>query len=251
MYKILANTQNLGKDVVYLTECHSTNDVALEFIRSGKASHGMVFWTQKQTKGKGQRGNSWFSEPDKNLTFSIVLKHSALDVSSIFLLNVAVSLAVHAVLREFIDSILIKWPNDFVDAKKGKIGGMLIENSISGHQVEYSVIGLGINVNQSQFPFPGATSLSLLANREFSLESLIQDLLLSMETNYMKVVRGEVSTLLPAYLNHLYRFQQWAMYDDGAAFEGKIVGVSSDGRLLVQKQNGETHRYSLKSIKFL
>lgn len=251
MHKILANTQFLGKDVVYLTECHSTNDVALEFVRSGKATHGMVFWTLKQTKGKGQRGSSWYSEPDKNLTFSIVLKHKSLNVSSLFLLNVAVSLAVHKVLATFSDMIFIKWPNDFVHVNKGKIGGMLIENSISGNHVQYSVVGLGINVNQVQFPFPSTGSLRHLVGFDISLGYLLEEALASIEVYYNQLIRGELDTFIPSYLDRLYRFQKWAAYDDGAPFEGKIVDVEQDGRLVIQKQNGMTHRYSLKSIKFL
>lgn len=251
MHKILANTQFLGKDVVYLTECHSTNDVSLEFVRSGKATHGMVFWTLRQTKGKGQRGSSWYSEPDKNLTFSIVLKHKSLNVSSLFLLNVAVSLAVHKVLATFSDMIFIKWPNDFVHVNKGKIGGMLIENSISGNGVQYSVVGLGINVNQVQFPFPSSSSLRQVVGMDISLGPLLEELLLSIEERYCQLIKNRTHALLPDYLKYLYRFQQWEKYDDGSRFEGKIVGVEIDGKLVLQKQCGQTYSYSLKEIKFL
>ncbi|WP_209330709.1 biotin--[acetyl-CoA-carboxylase] ligase [Lunatimonas salinarum] len=251
MYKILANTQFLGKDVVYLTECHSTNDFAMDLVRCERATHGMLIWTPNQLKGKGQRGNRWFTEPNKNLTFSVILKHESFDVSDIFRLNIAVSLAVHQVLKRFVHSISIKWPNDFLDPKEGKIGGMLIENSISGQQVLYSVVGLGINVNQLQFPFPGATSLSLLAARDIDLKPLLEQLLESIERSYMALKYKGARGLIQDYLAHLYRFQQWAMYDDGDQFEGKIVGVEADGKLILQKQNGETHRYSFKSIRFV
>jgi BirA family biotin operon repressor/biotin-[acetyl-CoA-carboxylase] ligase len=251
VYKILANTQFLGKDVVYLTECHSTNEVAWEFIRSSQATQGMVVCTENQTKGRGQRASRWFSEPGRNLTFSIVLKHKSMAVMSLFLLNQAVSLGVFEVVRQVSDQILIKWPNDFVHRGLGKLGGMLIENSILGQQVDCSVVGIGINVNQRDFPFPGATSLQLISESQFALGPLLERLLQSIEEYYFLLVNLETTHIRERYQRHLFRFREMAWFDDGVPFRGRIMGVEPDGRLVIEKQNGERYRYSVKTIKFL
>ncbi len=94
MYKILANTLFLGKDIHFLPDCHSTNDITLQAIRQKEVQEGSIFITNHQTRGKGQRGNTWETKPGENLTFSLVLQPRFLDLSEQFLLNIAISNAI-------------------------------------------------------------------------------------------------------------------------------------------------------------
>ncbi|EON74782.1 Biotin-protein ligase [Lunatimonas lonarensis] len=211
----------------------------------------MVVCAENQTKGRGQRASRWFSEPGKNLTFSVVLRHKTMSASSLFPLSQAVSMGVFEVLREVSEQIFVKWPNDFVHQGMGKVGGMLIENSIVGQQVDYSVVGIGINVNQRDFPFPGATSLQLITGSQFDLGSLLERLLPSIERCCFLLINSETTVIRENYLRHLFRFREMAWFDDGVPFMGRIVDVEADGQLVIEKQNGERCRYSVKTIKFL
>jgi len=120
MYKILANTVFLGKDVIYLTECHSTNDEALERLRRREIAEGSIVITDHQTKGRGQRGSTWQSDSGQNLTFSLLVQPNFLAPSEQFFLNMIISLAVVELLSDYAGDLKIKWPNDIVHQTDGK-----------------------------------------------------------------------------------------------------------------------------------
>ena len=144
------NTLFIGKKIVYLPNCHSTNDSALSILGSNDVFEGTTIITSRQTSGKGQKGNRWQSEPGKNLTFSIILKPGFLDVKQQFKLNFAVSLGIFDFLSSFFKShVKIKWPND-IYYKDSKIAGILIENSIRSMKMQHSIVGVGLNVNQEE-----------------------------------------------------------------------------------------------------
>lgn len=251
MYKILANTVFLGKDIEFLTECHSTNDRAMEKIKCGEASEGTIIITDFQSKGKGQRGSQWWSSPGDNLTFSIVLRPVFISPSQQFLLSKMVCTALWEFLSAYDSQIKIKWPNDIVHPKSGKLCGVLIENIISQKSVEYSVLGIGLNVNQSEFSFPKVTSMKNLSNTHFSLEELLGILVSKIEKWYMVLRKGEFKTLNEEYLSHLFQLDEWANYDDGEVFKGKIVNINPEGKLIIKKENGEERSYGLKEVHFL
>ncbi len=251
MHKILANTIFLGKDIHYMTECHSTNAIAAELIKNGGAIEGTIVIAERQSKGRGQRGNKWYSEPGKNLTFSMVLKPFFLDATEQFELNMAVSLGVNEALRSYVKGIKIKWPNDFVHVELGKVGGMLIENQVSNKGIEVSIIGLGINVNQLEFPFPNAISLANLAGAPVDKDEFFKVLIKEIEEHYLLLKRGHRRFIQSNYVNLLYRRDEWATFDDGQPFEGKIRGVSPEGKLMIEKQGGEVKCYSFKEVTFI
>ncbi len=251
MHKILANTIFLGKDVRYMTECHSTNDLAVALLESGEAIEGLVVVTDKQTKGKGQRGNRWYSEPGKNLTFSLVLMPVFLDATEQFELNMAVSMGVIEAISSYVKGVRIKWPNDFVHSEFGKLGGMLIENQVSNRGIDASVVGLGINVNQKEFPFPNATSLAHVAGAPIDKEEFFKVLIKGIENYYVFLKKGQRKSIRSSYLENLYLKDEWANFDDGHAFKGKIRGVTPEGRLMIEKQDGTEKSYSYKEVKFM
>ncbi|WP_186756400.1 biotin--[acetyl-CoA-carboxylase] ligase [Echinicola salinicaeni] len=252
MHKILANTVFLGKDIIYLTECHSTNDIAAQKIKEGSAKEGSIIVTDKQTKGRGQRGNRWFSEPEVNLTFSLVLSPVFLNAVSHFELNRVVSLAVFDTLSELVDGIKVKWPNDIVHEKQGKLGGILIENSISGKNIDNSIVGMGLNINQVNFPFPGPTSLAALSGQTYDKWEILGSILSCIEKRYLQLKRDDKERLHSDYWDHLFRKNILSEYEDEyGRFKGKIIGISSEGRLIVEKNNKELNHYAFKEVKFI
>ncbi|WP_026954724.1 biotin--[acetyl-CoA-carboxylase] ligase [Algoriphagus vanfongensis] len=251
MYKILANTIFLGKDVHFLPECHSTNDTALQLVRQGEAKEGTIVITANQTRGKGQRGNVWNVQPGANLTFSIVLRPDFMDISEQFYLNMAISNAIKSVLSDYVPALKVKWPNDLVVPGAGKLGGILIENSIGPKGWEYAVAGMGLNINQVDFSVPGPVSLKALTGSQFDLEELFRLLVTEIEQMYILLKKGKWDIIRNTYLADLFLNGVMAEYEtDHGAFRGKITGVDPFGRLQVEMENGEIQQYEFKTIRF-
>src|SRR5690606_3030658 len=122
----------------FLPECHSTNDIALNLVRQREANEGSIVITDHQTKGKGQRGNTWKSQPGQNLMFSLVFRPDFMDISEQFYLNMAVSNSIRRLLQDYVPNIEVKWPNDLIVSDFGKMGGILIENTFSGKEWEFA-----------------------------------------------------------------------------------------------------------------
>jgi BirA family transcriptional regulator, biotin operon repressor / biotin---[acetyl-CoA-carboxylase] ligase len=251
MYKILANTLFLGKDIHFLTECHSTNDVALGKIKLKEIAEGSVVIAEAQTNGRGQRGNKWWSEPGKNLTFSLVLQPFFLDITEQFELNIIISLAVSEVLSDYIQGIRIKWPNDLFHEEKGKIGGILIENLVNQRGIEFSVIGIGLNINQEMGELSNSTSLYDLSGIVWDKMEIFKSLVLKIEKYYMKLKKGNKVDLRNLYLDRLFRFGEWNSYNDGEVFTGKINGITKEGKLIIEKKGGGLNHYSFKEVKYI
>ena len=251
MYKILANTLFLGKDIHFLPDCHSTNDMALQALRQKEASEGSIFITNHQTRGKGQRGNSWETKPGENLTFSVVLQPKFLDLSEQFVLNIAISNAIRRCFQEYVPGLLVKWPNDLVVPGFGKIGGILIENLVGSSGWDYAVVGIGININQNQFASPQATSLSLVTGNSYPLEELFKLLITHVEQAYIALKKGKNAILTSEYLQHLYLIEEWTIFKVGEQeLEGKIIGLTETGNLLLELPTGQQRSFGIKELTF-
>lgn len=251
MYKILANTLFLGKDIINLPECHSTNEIAMGKIKSKEAAEGTIITTENQTKGKGQRGNVWESQPGSNLTFSLILSPKFLRPMDQFDLNIIASKAIHEVLCQYAHGLKIKWPNDIVHESDGKLGGILIENIIGQNGIEFSVIGIGLNINQVHFEISTATSLAKLSGNEVDKWEIFRLLVQRLEANYVELKKGNLKKLKNYYMHNLFRFEEMASFFDKSKFVGKITNVCDDGRLMVQKEDGDINYYSFKEVSFL
>ncbi|NJM26329.1 MAG: biotin--[acetyl-CoA-carboxylase] ligase [Bacteroidia bacterium] len=160
MYKIPAKTLFFGKNLIYVPECHSTNDLAWELVKTAKAGEGTIVITSNQTAGRGQRGNAWEATAGLNLTFSIVFKPTFLAPHQQFALNMFSSLAVAQALAEAnVPGLRVKWPNDVMSGAR-KMVGILVENTVQANRINHTVAGIGINVNQQAFDVPNATSIN-------------------------------------------------------------------------------------------
>ncbi len=253
MDKIFAQTLFLGKNVINLSKCHSTNTYATELLSQKGAMEGTVVTTEHQIAGRGQRGNSWEADAGKNLTFSLILKPSFLHVQEQFYLTIITSLAIYDFLTDLLpDGMAIKWPNDIYHFQK-KLGGVLIENSLKNNILEWSVLGIGLNVNQSSFENEKATSLLLATGKEFVLEALLGNLLVNLEKRYLRLKAGMRQELRKEYLEHLYRIGELHSFRSGSeVFQGKIIGIDKVGHLAIcTLPNDEVHYFGIKEIEFL
>jgi BirA family transcriptional regulator, biotin operon repressor / biotin---[acetyl-CoA-carboxylase] ligase len=251
LYKIPAKTLFLGKNVVFVPECHSTNTLALELSQQPSVPDGTIVITNNQTAGRGQRGNTWQTQPGKNLTLSVILKPAFLQVKDQFYLNIFTALAVQDAVQERAGaSVSIKWPNDVLVAGR-KICGILIENQIRGSQVSISVIGIGLNVNQQEFSNPNATSLASVWGHELDLETILHHLCECLEARYLQLRQASNSQLLKAYLEKLYWLNEKHVFEsNNKEFEGTITGIDVRGKLLVASGD-QTLTFDVKEIRYI
>ncbi|WP_181304305.1 biotin--[acetyl-CoA-carboxylase] ligase [Rufibacter sp. XAAS-G3-1] len=251
MQNKLPDTLFIGQQLVFLPECASTNTEAHLLLNKNEATDGCVIVAGAQTGGRGQRGNTWDVEPDKNITLSVILKPTFLEAQQQFSLNIAVSLAALDLLQEYLPAgASLKWPNDLYCHDK-KMGGILIENSVSGRFLQHSVVGLGINVNQVTFAHPRATSLALLTGQQYPLPNLINKLLESIERRYLALRSGADAAQKREYLQHLYRYQEWHLYEvGGRVLPGQITGVDAIGQLAVLMEQ-KLQFFQFQEIKFV
>ena len=253
MYKF--NTLFIGQNIKLYPSLESTNDEAKALLISEKLPEGTIVLTENQTKGRGQMGNRWWSEPKQNLTFSIVLYPSFLKPPQQFLLTQCISSALRDVVQNLIlnEIVKVKWPNDLYVGRK-KIAGLLIENILSGNKIQSSIIGIGLNVNQQQFQgkIDNPTSLSIESGRSYDLQNILESLCVAIEKHYIILKGGKWKTVRSNYLNGLFRLSEIGQYKrkDGTIFNGKIVDVTLDG-LLVMEVDGKKEQFINKQIEFV
>ncbi|MBC8156211.1 MAG: biotin--[acetyl-CoA-carboxylase] ligase [Bacteroidetes bacterium] len=258
MYKIYPKTLFIGQKVQYLPSCHSTNDEAADLIANALVEEGIVVVTDHQTAGRGQRGNQWDAEPGQNLTFSLVVRPVFLAAAEQFWLNMAVSLGIIDALEPLAGAELhIKWPNDiYIDNQK--LGGLLIENTVQGYTLAWSVIGIGLNVNQTTFAHPAATSLQARfpLPTGYDLRELLTTILESIERRYLQLrtggrASGNRDTIRASYLQRLFRYQEEHFFRaEGTLFKGIIIGVDDTGRLAIQAKAGVRY-FGFKEVEFM
>lgn len=253
MYKIPAKTLFTGNQLVFVPECHSTNNELQHLIESNRASDGIVVITDHQTRGRGQQSTVWESEAGANLTLSIGFKPHFLNLKEHFLLSHAVSLGISDMLESYLQAaeIKIKWPNDSIVNGK-KICGILIENLVGGDQLQFSVIGIGLNVNQKVFKHaPEATSMALVKGVEFNLEETLHTLLSCIEKRYLQLRSGQTSALKRNYLDALYwRGEEHWFRSEETRFQGVINGIDSAGRLAIQTA-GKLQYFDRKQVQYI
>lgn len=234
-------TMFTGQFQLRLDAVSSTNSYALEALRNSDLPEGTLIMAASQTGGRGQRGNSWESEPGKNLTISIILKPHFLSLDRQFDLTRAVSLAVSDLVSGLLPAteVKIKWPNDILAGGK-KISGILIENVIREKGIQASVAGIGLNVNQEQFGgAPHASSLKLLAGKEFDLKDLTDQLCSAVESRYLQLRAGKSDRLAEEYHERMFRRNEKQQLRAGdRVFEAFIRGTSPEGLLLTETAQG-------------
>lgn len=225
-----------------------------------------VVWTTWQTAGRGQAGNSWESERGKNILLSLRLRKPNVAVSSQFLLTMAISLAVQDVVAKQLPDLLvtIKWPND-IYVGNDKICGILIENTIANGTIEESIVGIGLNVNQTTWlsGAPNPVSLKQLTKQEYNLQSICNKLCESIH-QYLLLLK-KPDTLKKQYIAHLFRFGTKSLYvkrkvnltpsrivqgETPDAFEATIIDITEQGELVLTTDDG-IQTFHFKQIQFV
>lgn len=250
LHKYFANTIFIGKQVISLPSCHSTNDITASLVPKGSLFDGAVIVTDHQTAGRGQRGNVWEAAPGQNLTFSIWLKPTFLAIEEQFYLNIITSLAIADFLKDYVnEGVSIKWPND-IYWYDSKLGGILIENTLRQGLIEHVIVGIGLNINQQKFGSDKAISLANICHQEFSLDALLHQLLASIESRYLQLKKGNRKQLLAEYLSKLYWFGEERVFQGKDYFTGEICGIDEIGRLKIKTSAG-VRRFDVKEVAFV
>ncbi|MBC8053602.1 MAG: biotin--[acetyl-CoA-carboxylase] ligase [Sphingobacteriaceae bacterium] len=244
----------VGQNVVTLKQVDSTNNfLKNELAKSTPLCEGTVILAEEQFAGRGQANNTWYSEPGKNLTFSLLLSPAFLNPEKQFLLNKSLSIAINDTLTTIIgNKAKIKWPND-IYYDNDKLGGVLIENILRGNSIKYSIIGIGLNINQTQFrsDIKNVTSLKKILHRDYDIKDVLYQLCSSIEQRYLQLRAGSAELIDRDYLKGLYKLNENHRFRiGGKEREGVIKGISENGSLEVLI-DGELRRYGFKEIVFV
>jgi len=233
-YKLAPSNITIGNPFIELQQVDSTNNYATALAHAGMAQSGTTVLAHHQTKGKGQRTKAWETAAGQNITLSTILQPQGLILSEAFLLSMAVAAGVQRFYNRYVpEDVTIKWPNDLYWRDR-KAGGILIENILTGTTWKYAIIGIGININQTDFGELGlrATSLKQITGKNYDIVALAKELCASVEMaiNQMLIDKQAIGEV---YHQVLYkRFEKVKLRKDARVFETIIQGVSREGELI-------------------
>ena len=242
--------------IYHLDITTSTNDDA----RDEKYREGDVVWADFQTAGRGQRGHEWHSRKGENLTFSVVLEPNFLPIAEQFSVSEVVALSLVDVLADYGIEARIKWTNDIYVGDR-KLVGILIEHSLSSTTLRRTIVGVGINVNQTEFDssIPNPVSMAQLLGKQLYAEEVLRIFLTHLQRNYealreMQNAKCKMQNFLhKRYNSLLYRLNEYHTYalPSGERFEAKILGTASSGALQLENMQGEIKDYLFKEVEFI
>ncbi len=262
--------------IIHFKNIDSTNSYLQNLLDKGEDVADNVVVTDFQTSGKGQGRNVWQSENGKNLLFSIALDMSFLKAEDQFLLTQMVSVAMINVLKKYLpeENLFIKWPNDIYFNDR-KIAGILIKNEIKGMMLGTSIIGIGLNVNQTSFDesLPNPISMKMITGKDYDLEEVLMEVAKSQSRRVAELQRQQTTdnrqqtssnsinstfnfqfspfNFQHLYTDKLYRYNQWAFYEhEGEVKEMMITGYDRFGRLILKEKNDREVVCDLKEILF-
>lgn len=249
----MSDTLFVGKNNIFLAETDSTQTFATILLSKTTPSDGTCIRTDFQSAGKGQIGRYWHSAAGKNLLLSYVLYPTFLDIEDVFFLNIIGSLAIVDLCHELNIEAKIKWPNDVYIENK-KLAGILSQNTFTGQTIKSTIMGIGLNVNEIDFPdnLPNPISLRQITGQHHSVVAVNNILSQKLEFRYLELRSGKTSELWINYHNALYRKGEWNYFknQNGNLFKGKIQGINKRGQLLV-KTDTAIEAYNLNEIDYL
>ena len=210
-----------------------------------------ILWADSQLAGRGQQGAKWQSQAGLSLTFSLFRRFDRFPARHPFYLNLAISLGVKQALDDLgVKQVSIKWPNDILSYSR-KLCGILVENQIEKDRLASSIIGIGLNVNETEFEgLPRATSMRLDCGQKYDREEVLHLVSRKVFEVIRNLDRQSLAAIQAAYQDSLFRINVVSTFEDtkGATFSGIIRGVSQEGRLLVEEQSGDLRAYQPKEI---
>lgn len=246
----------IGNEIIFLPEVSSTNQYLIGKISVERLKEGTLVWAFRQTAGMGLDKNTWESEPGKNLTFSFVLYPHFMAPDQQFRLNQSIVLGLMDLIRNVLpldQNISVKWPNDVYIGNR-KVAGILIQNGVKGKRFEYSVIGIGLNVNQESFSpeIPNPVSLKMVSGKEYHLANLLLKAVQFLQARIERLMKGNYDELDKEYLENLFRYgivQEYFL--KGERIIARITGVSKYGQLLLEIPGERTIECDLKEVGFV
>lgn len=245
-------TSFTGGQIIRLQSVDSTNNYAARLVKEVKPPEGTVIMAHEQVLGKGQMGNTWYAQPGKNLTFSLILYPKYLNHDRIFIMSQVTALAVSDLLMHYGIDNQVKWPNDIITSK-GKICGILIENQLAETQVSHAIVGVGINVNQHMdYSAFNATSMIEFTGEERGLDHVLTDFCRFFDKWYLLMTAQKFDLIHNSYLLRLLHFGKKARYRyQEKNIEATIVDVEKSGKLKLRDGKDEFIYADLKEITFL
>ena len=239
--------------IIKLDAIDSTNSYLKKLLNKKTLDDLTVVVSKHQTQGRGRNGNIWSNKPSLNLAFSIYKRFSDFEIDKKFMLNVISSISVYETLKKYnLFDLTIKWPNDIMTEDK-KISGILIENNIRGKKIKHSVIGIGININQSKFKnLPNATSIFIETGKLNSVETIACELQKILEKNF-NLFKINENELIKNYNSLLYKKNETSNFsaNDMSKFQGNIIKVGIDGKITIRVSNKQLSKYSESEIKLI
>lgn len=241
-------------EIRHFDETRSTSDDLRRLMSEENLPDFTSVIADYQTSGRGQVGNRWESERGKNLLLSTLVRPKNLSVKEQFYLSRAVSVAVAEAVGEYVKGVKIKWPNDiYVDDKK--IAGILIENNLRGSNISETIIGLGLNVNQTEFDasIPNPVSIKNLTGDENDVNQVCRLIIVSI-ANWLNTLNSkEFDLIVIMYMSRLYRFdkQLHKFSDAEGRFDAQIVDIEPDGHLVLRDEQQQIRRYMFKEVEYV
>lgn len=238
----------------YTAETGSTNELLKEMLRDKVLPQGFVVHTDFQSAGKGQGSNAWESAKGKNLLFSLLLRPQQIAASEFFLISQMVSLGILYVLHALTDEenvqyFTIKWPND-IYWKNQKIGGILIENTLQGRNIQTSICGIGLNINQEVFTSeaPNPTSLRHITQQTFDLNRLLVDI----KSSILEIGKLSSDDIRQQYKQHLFRNTGYHPFkSSNFTFCARILQIDTDGKLILEDTEKKRLAFYFKEVEFV
>ena len=247
-------------NLIKLDAINSTNEFLKDNIQKTLSKELQVVYTFNQTRGKGQRGNSWESQPEKNIAISLGLFPDNLKVENQFTLSMLFSLFILNTLKSLkIPELKIKWPNDIMSGNT-KICGILNEITVKGNIIESIIVGFGINVNQENFEnLPNASSLKLINNINYDLNKLVSLIIKNLKKyDYLSkslrlLSNQELEDLNYSYHENLYKIGEKSQFTnkEKEIFIGKIVYVNKNGIIKIEKEDNSIMNYNFQEIQMI
>lgn len=240
-----ASHSTIGKPFTELMAVDSSNNYAMARIQNGAAAHGEAWFAHYQTKGKGRMGKEWQAEAGANIMLSVALETSSLLISEQFYLSAAMAVSAFNFFSSYAkDETKIKWPND-IFWRDRKAAGILIESVIRGNKWQWTVVGIGININQTKFPtsLGNPVSLKQITGKTYDAVSLAKELCEHLDAGWNELLNNK-EKIIAEYNSTLYkRGEQVKLKKGGSVFECVIDYVDSKGQMHVQNAAQETFSF--------
>lgn len=239
--------------LVHYTETESTNTLLKELLQRQEIDDEAVIYTDYQTSGRGQRGNVWESERGKNILFSMLIYPDMVKASEPFIISQLTSLAIKDILSQYTDNISIKWPNDIYYRNK-KICGILIENSLAEDSISQSILGCGININQTVFysDAPNPVSLKQITGKEYVIKDILAQIADRISYYYHQLQEGKSEAIITNYKSSLFRRDGFHLFDDGKiTFYARIYDVENTGHIILKTNDNKLKSFAFKEIRYI